>query len=545
MGLVRDRLLAHHFGAGHVLDIYYAAFRIPDLIFASVASLFSVSVLIPFLAEHMKKGDAAVKHFINQIFTVFFGLIVMVSLAAFWCMPELIPRLIPGFAAGNAGAEALPQLILLSRILLLSPFFLGLSNFIAGITQINGRFFLYGVTPLLYNAGILIGILFFYDIWGMAGLGWGVALGALLHFAVQVPWISYKKLTPAFTTAIDWRMVGRVMAVSLPRTVALSANQMATFFLVAIASTMAAGSIAIFNLAFNLQSVPLSIIGVSYSAAAFPILSKLAAGGDTAEFMNRMRAAARHIVFWSLPVVALFVVLRAQIVRVVLGASPLFTWTDTRLTAAALAIFVVSLIPQSLVLLFVRAFYAHGKTMLALITNVAAAALIVIAAWFLSGASGLFPDLALSVKGLLRVAGLDSGVLILALAYSFGMFLNLLFHWIVFRKEHGKMGGGIVLSAMQSFIASLLLGVTAYFGLDIFVDIFGLTTLIGVFLQGLSAGILGIAVAIGSLYVMGNTEIAEMWRTLHMKIGRGSAAAVAKAGPGGAPVVADMGEGQL
>src|SRR3989344_3022937 len=183
LALFRDRLFAYTFGANRLLDLYYAAFRIPDFIFVSIASMVSVSVLVPFFIDKLKEGDGSGKHFIDNSFSVFFVSIILVSLVAFIFIPFLIPYVFPGF-----DSEPLKtHLVTLSRIMLLSPIFLGLSNFLASITQIYNRFFIYALSPLLYNLGIIIGILVFYPLWGVSGLAWGVALGAALHFLVQVP----------------------------------------------------------------------------------------------------------------------------------------------------------------------------------------------------------------------------------------------------------------------------------------------------------------------------------------------------------------------
>src|SRR3989344_4224458 len=83
LALIRDRLLASTFGAGHVLDVYYASFRIPDIIFVSVASLVSVYVLIPFLTEKEGEGKEEQRTFINSVFTVFTTLMLLISLIVF------------------------------------------------------------------------------------------------------------------------------------------------------------------------------------------------------------------------------------------------------------------------------------------------------------------------------------------------------------------------------------------------------------------------------------------------------------------------------
>src|SRR3989344_904842 len=166
LGLFRDRLLAHFFGAGVTLDLYYAAFRIPDFLFITMASLVSASVLIPFLNEKFKHSFAAGKEFVSAIFSVFgIGMLIAAALA-FILMPRLTPLLFPGFKS----PELLAELIMLSRILLLSPLLLGLSNFFGSITQLNNRFFIYAFSPILYNFGIIFGIIFLVPKMGIFGV---------------------------------------------------------------------------------------------------------------------------------------------------------------------------------------------------------------------------------------------------------------------------------------------------------------------------------------------------------------------------------------
>ena len=187
---------------------------------------------------------------------------------------------------------------------------------------------------------------------------------------------------------------------------------------------MSGGSISIFTLALNLQSVPLTIIGVSYSSAIFPTLSKLFIEKERDGFLVKMIESAKHIIFWSIPVTVLFVVLRAQIVRVIYGAGQ-FDWADTRLTAAALALFIVSVVGQSLILLFIRAYYAEGKTMKPLMISIFSSVAMVILGYALTKLYYAFPIFAFFLEDLLKVSGEPgTSVLVLPLAYSLGVFLN-------------------------------------------------------------------------------------------------------------------------
>lgn len=510
--LLRDRLLAGSFGAGIELDLYYAAFRIPDFIFISVASLVSLSVLIPFLVDRIETGFEAEKKFIDTIFSFFFIIIVLSAGVAWFLTPFVVPHLFPGFTS-----DELQVLVFLSRVLLISPIMLGFSNLLASITQVYKRFFIYALSPVLYNLGIIVGILFFAPSQGIIGVVWGVVLGAVLHLAIQVPFIASRKLIPHFTTAIDWSVVKAVFSLSLPRTLTLSMNHIVIIFLLSIASLMASGSIAIFNFSYNLQSVPLSIIGVSYSLAAFPVLSSLYRKGEFDEFIAKIQVAARHIIFWSIPVMVLFIVLRAQVVRVILGSGE-FTWSDTRLTAASLALFALSIVFQGLSVLFVRGFYATGNTKTPLAINLLSGVVAIASAYGLFHVFQNNEALLHSITTWLRVETNDAAlVLALPLAFTIGSILNGLFLWVMFGRRFATLSDRLTKSFRESCIASIGIGLASYVLLNMLDTVLDLNTLHGIFLQGFIAGVGGIMVGALLFVLLGNEEVQEVWSALRDK----------------------------
>jgi putative peptidoglycan lipid II flippase len=514
LALVRDKLLAHTFGASHTLDLYYAAFRIPDLVFVSIASVVSASVLVPFFMERMNDDPEKGKKFVNNVFSAFFFCVIAAGIVVFFLAPTLLRVLLPGFADD----PSFPELISATRILLLSPVFLGISNFLSSITQMHRRFLVYALSPLVYNLGIIVGIVFLYPLMGLVGLLWGVVVGSFLHMAIQIPFIIHKGLFPRLSWNIHWASIKKVVLVSLPRTLTLSSNQLASFFLVALASLMSGGSISVFNLAFNLQSVPLTIVGVSYSSAIFPTLSKFFVRGERNEFLAKMVESARHIIFWSVPITVLFVILRAQIVRTIYG-SGLFSWADTRLTAAALALFIISVVGQSLILLFVRAYYAEGRTTKPLIINIISSLCIALLGYVLTKAFFAFPVFRFFLEDLLKVSGqTGTSVLILPLAYSLGVFLNTYFHWHMFERDYPGFTRPVFATLFHSFSASVIMGYITFISLRFFNLFFTLDKAWGVFMQGFCAGIVGIIAGIIILYLLKNKELQEVWAALHQKI---------------------------
>ena len=526
LALLRDRLLAHFFGAGELLDAYFAAFRLPDLLFVGVASLFSLYVLIPFLSEPSRASAEAQRALLGRVVSLFGLLMAAGAGLMFFAAPALLAVLFPDLAARS------PELASLTRLLLLQPFFLGLSGIAASVTQLRGRFVLFAVGPLFYNLGIVGGILWLAPHFGLMGLGAGVVLGAALHLSVQLPFIVRAGFLPRLTPAVWSRELGDVLRLSLPRTLALSANQLALLALTALASSLAAGSIAAFNFSFNLQAVPLTIIGVSYSVAAFPTLARLFSNGERQAFLGNVATAARHIIFWSLPAAVLFIVLRAQIVRSILGSGS-FSWSDTRITAAALALFSVSVLAQALVLLLTRAFYAAGSTRLPLIANVASAALSTLAALGFLALFKAEPLFRFFVESLLRVEDLPrTAMLMLPLGYSLAALLNAAVLWISFGRRFGRLPGAPGRTFFETLSAAVIMGFVAYACLDVLGRLLPLSTFSGVFFQGLIAGMLGIAAGCAVLWLLGNREVREVRESLRRKFWRASTVAPESSEPG-------------
>lgn len=514
LALFRDRLLAASFGAGNTLDLYYSAFRIPDVIFVTVASIVSISVLIPFLIEKFDQGKEDAKKMIDSVFTFFFLFMIFTSIAAYILTPYFLKLLFPVFAS----SDRFPELISLSRILLLSPMFLGFSNLLASITQIYKRFFVYAISPVLYNVGIILGVIFLYPRFGLLGLGIGVVSGAFMHFAIQIPFVISQGMLPRIRIPFEFNLIKRIVYTSIPRTLTVSSNELAELFLISFASFLLPGSISIFNFSFNLQSVPFSIIGVSYSLAAFPTLTKLFTSGKHEQFVNQMITSSRHIIFWSIPVSVLFFVLRAQIVRTVLGSGK-FNWDDTRLTAAALAVFIFSLVAQNLMPLFVRSYYSRGKTKVPLYMNIFSATTIVLLSYFLVHffqTNSFFKDF---IESILKVADIPGTVvLMLPLGFTIGALINVVIHWIGFGLEFPEYSKPVLRTFFEVLSSSVIMGYVSYACLNIFDNVFDLTTVLGVFLQGFVSGMVGIFVGIFVAYLLGSKELKEVWETLHRKI---------------------------
>lgn len=513
LAVVRDRLLAHQFGAGPELDLYYAAFRIPDLLFVLFASVLSIYVLLPFVNQAIETNKPrAGAQVLSQVFSLFLCVYAVVAGALAFFAPGYVPRLFPGFVGEY------DTLVLLLRVLLLQPLLLGLSSLCGVVTQMNHRFILYALSPLLYNIGIILGIVLFYPAYGLGGLALGVVLGALGHVLIQVPFVLKSAYSFTFVRQIDFALIIRILAVSVPRALTLSINQVVLLVLISVASLMAAGSVSVFQFAFNLQSVPLAIIGMSYSVAAFPTLSNLFAKKDQQGFNLQLLTALRHIIFWSVPIIGLVVVLRAQIIRVLLGSGA-FDWGDTRLTAAMLAIFVLSLVAQAILLLLVRAFYAGGKTMLPLWVALGSAAVSVGLAFYFRELYANHESLQLALADLLRLRDVfGAEVLVLAFAFVCGQFLQLIVLLVLSVRTFSISYRPLGWLFTESLIAALAGGISAYVTLAFIVDGVNQETFLGILIQGGVAGIMGLTAVILAYIATGAPELREIYRSFQSRI---------------------------
>lgn len=355
VGLVRDRTFAHLFGAGDVLDAYYAAFRIPDFLFnLLLAGAISVGFVPVFLAVWKKNQNEAWR-LTNGLLTLAALALGGTSLLMMIFARPLVQLITPGF-----GGAKLELTIQLTRIMLMSPLVLGLSGVVSSVLHSFKNFALFAVAPLLYNLSVIVSALWLVPFLGPVGLAWGVVIGGVLHLGIQLPALIAHGWRPRLVLA--WAgEVRTIISLVIPRTFSQAAQQVNFLIVDRTASTLATGSLAMFYLAHNLYYVPIGLIGQSFAVAAFPALAALAAEKNWVEFKNHFSRTVRQVLFLVLPLLVLFIILRIQIVRVALGSGA-FNWEDTVITADTLGLLTMSLAAHCLFLIIARALYALQDT---------------------------------------------------------------------------------------------------------------------------------------------------------------------------------------
>lgn len=421
IGLIRDRTFAHVFGAGDVLDAYYAAFRIPDFLFnLLLAGAISVGFVPVFLAV-WKKNHTEAWRLTNGLLTLAGLTLGGVSVVMMIFAEPLVHLITPGFTG-----EKLTLTIQLTRIMLLSPLILGISGVVSSVLHSFKNFTLFAIAPLLYNLSVIAGAVWLVPLCGARGLAWGVVIGGLLHLAVQIPALVAQGWRPALV----WAWTGEVRTVIglvIPRTFSQAAQQINFLIVDRTASTLAAGSLTMFYLAHNLYYVPIGLIGQSFAVATFPTLAALAADKNWVEFKNHFSRTVRQVLFLILPILLLFIILRAQIVRVTLGSGA-FDWNSTATTADTLGLLTLSLAAHCLFLLTARALYALRDTwrpFIISVVGVIATALLsspLAGRWQLEGLASALSLAVILQAALLwltlhhRLGGLNEKALVVALA---------------------------------------------------------------------------------------------------------------------------------
>lgn len=461
LGVIRDHILAGSFGAGTELDIYFAAFRVPDFIYNLVVLGALSAGFIPIFSEMIQRSKIVpgekekLVRLASNVFNTLLLLIFLLSILGILFARPLTDWVAPGFsdAAKDQTAD-------LTRIMFLSPLFLGMSGVLGGILQSYKRFFVYSLSPIFYNLGIIFGALVLVRFWGLTGLAWGVVLGAALHFAIQLPTVW--KLGFRYHLFLDWRdrglrQIARMMG---PRTLSLAVSQVNLLAMTALASSLDSGSLTVFNLANNLQSFPLGVFGISFAVAAFPFLSENAYKPE--ELKARFSATIRQILFFIIPASVLLITLRAQIIRIIYGSGA-FNWQDTVLTMNTLGFFALSLFAQATIPLLVRVFYARRDSLTPFYLGLFSVGLNIILAWYLRPYFG--------------VAGL-------ALAFSIASIVNFLSLWIWLYFRVGSLDLDKILVSVLKFSGAAIGAGAVVQILKVavwpFID---MTTFAGVFIQ--------------------------------------------------------------
>ncbi|MEI6266287.1 MAG: murein biosynthesis integral membrane protein MurJ [bacterium] len=510
LGMVRESLISSYsgtlVGGVHLTDIFYASFRIPDLIFnllvlGAVSSAF-IPVYVDYLSEDKKEeSNLVASNFMNflLISTVVFGIL------AFLLSWKLVPLLLPGiFLNGqNPDPIVLNTTVSTVRLMLLSPIFFAISSVFGAILNSKKRFLSFALAPLIYNLSIIIGIVFFTKIFKqpLYGLTAGVILGAFLQMLIQLPGtlMSGWRWRPVFS--FDKHELPKIIKLMIPRTIAIGVGQI-NLIVDTIVASFFVGGITQFTFANDIQTLPTVVFGIAIATAVFPFLAEQNSKKEKAEFLKTFSEAARNILYFIIPATIGILILRAQIVRLVFGWSDNFDMTMTELTALTLGCFALGLVAQGLIPLLIRTFYSLKDTKTPLFIGIIVVAVNAV----LSIALPYFFHDSLGIAGV-------------ALAFSIAGFVNIILLFWYLHKRLGVLDkdNKIFVSTSRLVFASLIMGLAVWGSLQFF-DIFVETgTVIGIFTQTLASILVGVIVYFSLTWAMGCEETVFVMKKLGLK----------------------------
>lgn len=345
----------------------------------------------------------------------------------------------------------------------------------------------------------------------------GAILGAFAHLAIQVP--SAILAGFSWSPVFNFRFPGlvKIFKLMIPRTIGSAASHLNFIVITALASTLVPGSIAIFNFANNLQYFPIGIIGVSFAIAAFPALSKTWANGKKEAFSENFSSVFRQIIFLIIPISLFIFLLRAQIVRLILGTGQ-FGWLETRLTAASLALFALGLFASSLIPFLVRAFFSFQNTKTPVIIGIISIVLNIVLCflfvWVL-GFSNIFQEF---LRNFLKLQGIENiQVLSFPLALSISAILNFSFLFYFLKKKVAGLRTKEILSSFwKILVASFFLVISTLFTLRIVSNFVDMATFWGVLYQTITGVLVGVLVYLLIVFVLRSPEF-KMFKSLISK----------------------------
>ncbi len=466
ISLLQTLIIAQAFGVGSELDAYVAANRIPELIVILISGGALTHAFIPVFSGMLARGDRDAawrlsSNLINTIFTVALFLSALVFLLAPWLVRTLVA---PGF-----DSETALNTMEMMRILLLSTILFSISGIFSGILNSHQHFLLPALAPIVFDMGILFGVIFLLPAFGIHGVAFGAVLGAALHLGVQVPGLFRYKMR--WRLELGWRnpLLWRVIRLMLPRIGGLGVFSLNFLVMNNIASRLGVGAVSALDWGWRLMQIPQTLIGTAMGIVIFPTLAALSEVDDLAGKRGAMAGALRFILISSIPCAVGLIMLGQPLISLLERGA--FDASASALVYSTLTMFTLGLIVHSALEVIARSFYADKDTLTPLFAAVGGALINFALAFLLSDVAAVDAKFlhnaivdAMPALGFRRELGHVSG---LALANSLGVMFEVLVLLILLRRRwQGIQGDALARTLLGTLIASLIMA-AAILALDL------------------------------------------------------------------------------
>lgn len=383
-GLVRDRALTRTFGLSSELDVYNAAFVVPDLLLAILVTSALAAAFIPLYTKLLDREQAIATRYASSVLNMAVLALIVAGILFGVTLPLYADQLVPGFSDAQ-----LQEYITMTRILLLGPVIFAISNVFGGMLITVKKFFWYGIAPAFYNTGIIIGIFVLVPVFGLYGLAMGTILGALLHMTIRFAGIKKSDVYTWQPILLLDEQMKKTFVLMVPKMFQIAMWQILLFWFIRIASELPEGSVTVYSLARNFQSVPVSLIGIAIAMAAFSSLSHIAATKNYTAFHALLKKKTVLILGLTSLAAILLAVLAEPLIGILLGGGK-FDAAAVELTAVVLAVYCLSIPLESVMHLLARAHYALGNTLRASVIAIGAILFIVVFSGIIIRSIGLY-----------------------------------------------------------------------------------------------------------------------------------------------------------
>lgn len=463
LGVYRDHLLASKIGAGPVLDAYFAAFRIPDLIY-TLLIIASISVLfLPIFQKHKEKNNLKEAwDFSSKMFNTLLLTSTILAFSFILAAPNIVNIYLPGLSI-----ESKQMTTDMLRIMMFSPVFFMISSIVIAIQNAYSRFFTQALAPIVYNLCIISSIILFYPENGVKALALGVIMGAFLQALIQIPFLSKS----GFQYSFKFLSIDEIKEYSLivfPRILAISVGQIALTLDTFLSSRLESGSISFINLATNIQSMPFGVIAISISITSFALLTKNAAYDNKEEFSNTLRKSINKISFFIFPAVLGLLIVLPELVRLIFEYNN-FKLTDSKILIQVCQILILAVLFEGFIPILSRAYHAMQRTwtpffcsLLGLVVNIVASIYLSTRYGVLGIAYGTFLGILLNSVCLFFLANNDFKKIVDVKTISKNLVIAfLMYFFLIYLKP-------LILNLHSIFIILLLtvVGGIIYFGLN-------------------------------------------------------------------------------
>ena len=374
-GIIRNRVFANTYGAGAELDAYNAAFRIPEIALDVLVAAGLTAPFVPIYSRlrHDEGDDEPANDFGRTVLTGAVGLMTVASIAIFFAAPWLAGVVGEGF--DPATQDLYVQLL---RINCLAQIMFAASIALGEILVAHRRFLFYALAPILYTTGIIVFTVLFADRFGIVATAWGAVAGATAHLVIRAIGTTRTsfRIRPAF--AIRTAAFAEFIRLMIPRMFSVAIEPLTITYFTRVAAGLGVGSVSALNFGLDYQVLPVSLIGVSFSLAVFPVLSAAYADDDRTAFQTILvRNVVTIGILTALAGIALFV-LSGTLVEVLLGGGK-FTAEDVAVTSAVVAVFALSVPFDALVYPLSRGLYATHDTLRQVVASFAGLGAVVLA----------------------------------------------------------------------------------------------------------------------------------------------------------------------